>query len=324
MNRTATRNHTYRALSLAASLALAGVAPARADQDRSERYFGTESHWTADGNIVDVRVRVDGSAAPLFFKPGTSDRHYFQAFKGRNYSLVIRNTTGRRVGVVIAVDGVNVVNGERSNPDRHEPMYVLDPWEQADIRGWRTSLSEVRRFVFVDEERSYASRTGQANGDMGWIRVVAFREVERTPWLGGWYRSRPPYRDERSNEPGAGELGRGGAASPAPGASDAPEAQRREAPSEKSQLRADDKSTAPESDGLTQREQESSPGTGWGQRHWDPVQETQFEAERWPSDRITLRYEYAAGLRALGIFPRRPRLWERERGELGFAGPPRW
>ena len=33
---------------------------------------------------------------------------------------------------------------------------------------------------------------------------------------------------------------------------------------------------------------------------------------------------YASGLRALGIIPRRARVWERERGELGFAQPPRW
>ena len=54
-------------------------------------------------------------------------------------------------------------------------MYVLDPYEGAVIRGWRTSLDDVRQFVFVDEERSYAERTGQANGDMGWIRVLSFQ-----------------------------------------------------------------------------------------------------------------------------------------------------
>ena len=43
------------------------------------------------------------------------------------------------------------------------------------------------------------------------------------------------------------------------------------------------------------------------------------------SDRLTLRYEYESGLRALGIFPDRGRrLWEREHGQMGFAQPPRW
>ena len=42
------------------------------------------------------------------------------------------------------------------------------------------------------------------------------------------------------------------------------------------------------------------------------------------TDRIALRYEYESGLRALGIFPRTYRTWERERGELSFARYPRW
>jgi hypothetical protein len=44
------------------------------------------------------------------------------------------------------------------------------------------------------------------------------------------------------------------------------------------------------------------------------------------TDQLVFRYEYASGLRALGIEPRssRDRLWERDRGELGFAQPPRW
>src|SRR5206468_9411251 len=125
------------------------------------------------------------------------DRHYFQAFKGRNYSIVLTNNTGRRIGVEIAVDGLNVVNGEQTNLSHNEPMYVLDPYEHATIRGWRTSLDEVRRFVFVDEERSYAERTGQANSDMGWIRVLAFREQQ--PWWQSrrddWGRVRANYRD---------------------------------------------------------------------------------------------------------------------------------
>jgi hypothetical protein len=130
---------------------------------------------------VDVQIQVDGRVAPLYLAPGHFDRRYFQAFRGRNYSLVVRNNTGRRVGVLIAVDGLNVLNGEISNLSGQESMYVLDPYERAEIRGWRTSLDDVRRFVFVDEERSYAERSDKANGDMGWIRVLSFRE-QRTWW----------------------------------------------------------------------------------------------------------------------------------------------
>ena len=73
-------------------------------------------------------------------------------------------------------------------------------------------------------------------------------------------------------------------------------------------------------------ESDSNPGTGWGQQQWDRVNRTHFLAEATPVDRITLRYEYANGLRALGIRIRnvRDRAFERDNGELGFAQPPRW
>ena len=50
----------------------------------------------------------------------------------------------------------------RSSLDRGESMYVLDPGESATIRGWRTSLDQIRQFVFVNEERSYAEELAGA------------------------------------------------------------------------------------------------------------------------------------------------------------------
>jgi len=298
----------------ALALALLTVAgQANADRYVSPSWRNSQSHPSVDGNLIDVQVRVEGRTAPLYFRPGTWDRNYFEAFKGRNYSLVLRNQTGRRVGVLVSVDGLNVVNGEKSSLDRNEPMYVLDPYEQATIQGWRTSLDEVRRFVFVNEERSYAERTGQANGDMGWIRVLSFREIEPVGW---WDRISPRYkdRDEYHQRRESSSLDREGSAN-----DQAPQAPK---PSREMADRRD-AAPAPESRGYA-NEQESNPGTGWGRRDHDPVRQTQFEPERSASDHIIMRYEYAAGLRALGIFPRRNRLWDREDGNLGFAQPPRW
>src|SRR5258708_32717782 len=118
------------------------------------------------GNLVDVRVRVDGQFASLFPKPWSwgSNRRYFEAFQGGRYAVELRNLTDRRIGVVMTVDGLNVVSGQRSSLSPTEDMYVLDPFQSAEIRGWRTSLDDVRQFGFVDEQRSYATRTGQANG----------------------------------------------------------------------------------------------------------------------------------------------------------------
>ena len=259
-----------------------------------------EFDFTADGRLVDVQVQVGGRTAPLFTAPGKYDRSYFQAFKGRNYSLVLRNNSNQRVGVLIAVDGLNVISGDRSSMSRNEAMYVLDPYEHTTVNGWRTSLDEVRRFVFVDEERSYAERTGQANGDMGWIRVLAFREH-------GQVRHYHPKYRENERPYGVEELESKGA----------PRAQSDAAPP-----------SAPDAARMygNRSDESGNPGTGWGDRHWDRVNRTHFRPEGAPVDRITLRYEYARGLAQLGIrIPRSyDRTWERERGELGFARSPEW
>jgi hypothetical protein len=53
----------------------------------------------------------------------------------------------------------------------------------------------------------------------------------------------------------------------------------------------------------------------------------QFDPQPYPAEQITVRYEYARALRALGIlpdrWPPRDRLWERENARDGFAQPPR-
>ena len=69
----------------------------------------------------------------------------------------------------------------------------------------------------------------------------------------------------------------------------------------------------------------SYPGTGWGPRADDPVQEVEFDPQPNAAERVTLRYEYRRALLALGIdldHGAHDRLWERERGVEGFARPP--
>ncbi len=325
MNTATIKTHSPLALAaLGFVLTVAGFALATTASAEPWNYarrgsYGTPAHNAVEGNVVDVLVKVDGANAPLFFKPGTTDRHYFQAYQGRNYSLVVRNTTGRRTGVVISVDGLNVVNGERSSLNRHEQMYVLDAWETAEIQGWRSSLQDVRRFVFVDEQRSYAERTGQANGDMGWIRVAAFREIEQQPW---WGRVSPKERARRYDD--SRDSYDGGSAAPQSSNEAAPDMQ--DAPRGMGEMKAVPQSELRSMAGKSmarEEVQQSAPGTGWGDRRYDPVQQTSFEPQRWAADQMSLRYEYASGLQALGINLRRPRVFERERGELGFAQPPR-
>jgi len=269
--------------------------------------------FEAQGTLVGLSVQVDGTPSSLYPATDGSSRYYLEARAGSRYAVALTNRTGERVGVVLTVDGLNAISGERDSGRGR--MYILDPWQSTVVQGWRTSLSEVRQFTFVDERRSYAARTGQANEKMGWIEVAVYRErrpyvrVVPTPLpyaeprVQGSRREEP--KDDQSNRDRA-EAGRPAqpTADAAAGAA-AREAEAKLAPA------------AP-----------SFPGTGWGDRAHDPVVLVSFDPESAPCERTTLRYEYRRALVALGILPPREaprdRLWQREHAEPGFAQPPRW
>lgn len=125
-------------------------------------------------------------------------RAYLEAERHHNYGIRVRNHSNRRIGLVIAVDGRNIISGQQSDLQAGEPMYVLGAYGQATYRGWRTSDSNVQRFVFTDAENSYAEAWGDRSA-MGVIAVSAFREVPVV---------QPPGRsDRKSMAPGANAPG---------------------------------------------------------------------------------------------------------------------
>src|SRR5258706_8745798 len=249
-----------------------------------------QAQWEpTPGTLVGVSVAVDGERAPLFPSPDAANRYYLEARARAPYAI----------------------SGERDPaPGR---MYVLGPWEQMTVRGWRTSLQEVRQFTFVDERASYAVRSGKANGRIGWIEAAVYREQRR-------YVARPrPWReyDGRSEESdSAGEARSRSTAPPASALREDADAPAAKLEAERAERSRDDRSSG------------SFPGTGWGPRAEDRAVVVTFEPETAPADRITLRYEYRSALLALGVLPRpwppRDRLRERERGDSGFAKPPAW
>lgn len=265
-----------------------------------------ERDFAAGKGPIEVEVRVAGRSTPLYQASNRRDRWYIEAREGSKYEVRVRNTTGQRIGFVLAVDGLNAIDGTLSRNASGEPMYVLDPYQSSTIKGWRKDLRNVSRFVFVDEQRSYAERTGQGNGDLGWIRVTAFHEVDHRGTLR--WRS-----DDARDELGAGAGGRELEKNSAPPST-------RAAPDGRlsgDAMRQESDRSAP----LT----ESNPGTGWGPNQRDHVRTVDFEPRPVAAAQVILRYEYKRQLVALGILPWQApsRTWERERGLYGFAQPPR-
>ncbi len=102
-------------------------------------------------------------------------RAYVEAINGENYSLQIRNRSNQRLGLVIAVDGRNIISGKRSNLKHNENMYIVGPYETQNYSGWRTSSKDIHRFYFTDMEESYAHAFGDDSAT-GVIAVAVYEE----------------------------------------------------------------------------------------------------------------------------------------------------
>jgi hypothetical protein len=132
---------------------------------------------------VDV-VTDDGRVLPIYplrdHRRARDFRAYLAAQPQARYSINVRNHGGRRVGLVIAVDGRNILSGERSQLHRREPMYVLDGYGRASYSGWRTDRDHVHRFHFTEAPQSYAAAWGDYSA-MGVIAVAVYPERARRP-----------------------------------------------------------------------------------------------------------------------------------------------
>ena len=226
----------------------------------------------AHGSLValDIFDRDSGQVLPLYAKDG---RQFVPGRPGARYALRVRNLTGARVLVVLAVDGINVISG--ANANWQQTGYVLDAWRSYDIDGWRKSDREIAAFEFAPIERSYAALTGRP-GNVGVIGMAAFRERVLPPPMPAAVAPAPAARAESLSE--------GRADVPAPSALGAA------------------KSTAQERSAAAADAVGSRLGTGHGQREWSAIERTAFvRASSTPDQVREIEYDSRERLVAAGI-----------------------
>ena len=241
-------------------------------------------------SLVDLSV-VDRDNGQWLADIPYRGQHWIAGAPGHRYGVRLTNTTGERVLVVLSVDGVNAVSGQTA--DASQGGYVLDPWETAEIDGWRKSLDDVAQFVFTDLPDSYAARTGRPD-NVGVIGIAVFREARPLP-------PPPPiYAPPIANQAGDAM---------------ARESAKAAAPAARAESGAMADRVAPQ----------QRLGTGHGQREWSPVGQTTFERASWRPEQVTqLRYDDADTLAALGIVPRPYWPWSRRAPDAfpGFVPDP--
>jgi hypothetical protein len=132
------------------------------------------------GDAVEVSVITDNGLMLPFY--AVKSHHnlkkvYTEAVKGDYYRIIVRNKLNRRVGVVVAVDGRNIISGQKSWLKNTEKMYIIDAYSTNEYSGWRTGQDKINRFYFTDVPDSYAAAFGDESA-MGVIAVAAYPEIQ--------------------------------------------------------------------------------------------------------------------------------------------------
>ena len=243
----------------------------------------------ADINIID---RDSGETLPVYQHRG---EHWVAGRPGARYAVSVRNALSGRVMSVVSVDGVNVVSGETAALE--QTGYVLSPWQQYDITGWRKTDAEVAAFHFTNLSGSYAARTGRP-AHVGVIGVAVFREKLAPPPASVPLieAPSPSWRERRElNESERSQLERSAPASPA-AAAESPASGMGSAKSQANNEAAD----------AVRRPASPAPrlGTGHGEREGSWVGHTSFERRSArPDEVIRIRYDSRVNLIAMGVLP---------------------
>jgi hypothetical protein len=255
------------------------------------------------GDAVEVRIVTDdGRTLPTYpVKMHYGVRKvYAEAIRGNHYRIEVKNRLNCRVGLVIAVDGRNIISGTKSWLKNNERMYILEPYGSGEFAGWRTAQDRINRFYFTDAPDSYAAAFGDESA-MGVIAVALYPEAHRCEPM-------PLSRTAPSCPRGY----EGRTAGSADKAETAPAA------------REDSGKRVKEKDARSEQALESA-GTGYGRGEYSPSQIVAFEPEKRALETIYFKYEWRSTLCKLGVVecakpPRRPpnRFWDNG----GYAPPP--
>lgn len=169
--------------------------------------------WSTD-TYSDVAVEIISDEEGVLtkydagFSEKNTQRSYVIARDDERYRIRVRNRGNERIGVVIAVDGRNIISGRKSYLKPSERMYILGPHQSAEYEGWRTGRNRVNRFYFTGMSDSYAAAWGDYTA-MGVVAVAAYKSRHKNVYVPDKYqqKTRPldrPRAKRKRQQPGTG------------------------------------------------------------------------------------------------------------------------
>lgn len=122
-----------------------------ADKDYKGRSLNSMSVLSGK---VDFSIDTDSGKLPMFRH---DSRYYVRGRSGQAYRLVYHNNSANTYEVVASVDGLDVIDG--SEASRYSSGYVLSPYDDLVIEGFRKSDEAVASFIFSKPSASYAANS---------------------------------------------------------------------------------------------------------------------------------------------------------------------
>ena len=233
---------------------------------------------------------------------------YYAGQDGQQYAIRIANNTAQRVEVVLTVDGRDVVSGALGDY-RKQRGYIIEPFGQIVVDGFRQSLDQVAAFRFSGLADSYSALQGTPQ-HAGVIGLAVFEERAHREKKSG-----PLALGPKSPEPSPFPAGGQGASRG--------EESRRDAPSASAPADFDGADRAAKSGAASAESDDgggprpaTSPGgfapppvprnelgTQYGESQSSSVHEVEFKRKhkRRPEVVLAIYYDSARGLAARGI-----------------------
>jgi hypothetical protein len=124
--------------------------------------------------MYQMRILVNDKPVPIYrdYRTGTD---WIEARNETKYVIEVKNNGYNRILAVSSVDGLNVINGKHED-SLTAPGYILHPYNNIKIPGWKISAEDVREFFFTPQESSYSTKLGANPANTGVIATAIFKE----------------------------------------------------------------------------------------------------------------------------------------------------
>lgn len=252
--------------------------------------YAHRPHYVAPHSYQDVSITLEnvyGQVLPSYWHHG---RLYVEGQLGEGYHIRLTNHSGERVEAVVSVDGRDVISGDLANYRKHRG-YVIEPYGQVVIEGFRQSLDYVAAFRFSDRSASYSARRGTPQ-HVGVVGLAVFKEYQPRP------APQPPRPLQKQTYRPYDEDARYGwneaEESQAPASRDRAAGEMKRTESTAGSSRSDSFYAPPP--------QVHQLGTEYGASQYSAVREVTFKRKsRRPDSLLTVYYDSHEGLRAQGV-----------------------